>query len=616
MSRVPLRTRVFLALGTVALLPVLVFGLVAVIQATATSHQQQESATLALARLASADLPRQQFPDAGDAARIAALTGGSVTVFGIDGSVRAQAGPDSITTLPVGAGSQPDGMATTVSGVVAALVPLQGPAGQPVGYLALTQPVNDTLDIGVVLAIALTITVLWAVFLSFVLARGLIHPMRELTVTLDRLQAGDLSARIEAPADDELGRLAESHNRLAAALAARNESLHQVLEALAALSPREGIGPLVAAAEQSATTAFGFRSVEVLLAGGADGPGGAAGAGGTGGAGVGNADGAGDGRGATGAQGAPQSDERVPGEAWTVVAPLRLGDDQVGWLRAVVPPMRDWGPADADLLALFGSQLAAAVRNAELYTAVSSLSELKSEFLRGVSHNLQTPLTSIRAFAERLEARDHDPALRIIVEQTDRLTRLVAQLLTVSRLEAGILHPREEVVALAPMIRRAWESLGHDEVRFSLQDESAGWLAVADRDWVDQVVWALLDNAVKHGGGEPIEVAIRVEHAGDGAAEPAGANSVDGPGDRPPGRPSTVDRLVVAVRDHGPGVSDVARERLFDRFATGAANGGTGLGLNVARGLLQAMGGSIAVEHPGEGAAFVFTIPAERPEEA
>ena len=89
-----------------------------------------------------------------------------------------------------------------------------------------------------------------------------------------------------------------------------------------------------------------------------------------------------------------------------------------------------------------------------------------------------------------------------------------------------------------------------------------------------------------------------------------------GPGGQPPGGPSVVDRLVVAIRDHGPGVSDVARERLFDRFATGAANGGTGLGLNVARGLLQAMGGSIVVEHPGEGAAFVFTIPAERPEEA
>ncbi len=579
MSRLSLRSRLFLALATVALLPVLVFGVVAVVRAGSAATEQQQAATLNLARLAAADLPRLQLPDAPAAARLAALTGGSVTVFGIDGSVRAQAGPDAIDALPAAPGSAAstsasDGFATGVGGVVAAVVPLLGSSGQPIGYLALAQPIGGPLDVGVVLAVALAVTVLWAVFLSFILARGLIHPMRELTVTLDRLQAGDLSTRIVAPADDEFGRLAESHNRLAAALAARNESLHQVLEALASLSPREGIGPLVAAAQQSAATAFGFRSVEVLLA-----------------------DGAND---ANSANDAPQADERVPGEAWTVVAPLRLGDDQVGWLRAVVPPQRDWGPADADLLALFGSQLAAAVRNAELYAATSSLSELKSEFLRGVSHNLQTPLTSIRAFAERLEARDHDPALRIIVEQTDRLTRLVAQLLTVSRLEAGILRPREEVVALAPMVRRAWESLGHDEVPFSLRDDSAGWLAVADRDWIDQVVWALLDNAVKHGGGEPIEVAIRVEHAGG----------------QPPHGPAAVDRLVVVVRDHGPGVSDLVRERMFDRFATGAASGGTGLGLNVARGLLEAMGGTIQVEHPGEGAAFVFTVPAEPAEEA
>jgi signal transduction histidine kinase len=603
----------------VALLPVLAFGVIAVWRSSSAQTDQARAATLTLARLAAADLPRLQLPDAPDAARLAALTGGSVTVFGLDGTVRAQAGPAPITVLPAAPGSTlptatSQGYATDTQGTVAAVVPLLGPAGQPIGYLALAQPLGGSADTSVVLAVALTLTVLLAVFLSFALAHSLIHPMRELTFTLDRLQAGDLSARIVAPADDELGRLAESHNRLAAALAARNESLHQVLEALAALSPREGIGPLVAAAERSATTAFGFRSAEVVLADGADSPGGADGAD------VAEANGThgdGDGHGARGAPAAPpRTEERVPGEAWTIVAPLRLGDDQVGWLRAVVPPQRDWGPADTDLLALFASQLAAAARNAELYAEVSSLSELKSEFLRGVSHNLQTPLTSIRAFAERLEARDHDPALRIIVEQTDRLTRLVGQLLTVSRLEAGILKPREEVVALAPMVHRAWESLGHDEVPFSLHDESAGWLALADRDWVDQVVWALLDNAVKHGGGAPVEVEIRVDHAGHGPAESA---SQAVPAAAPASRPvpsANIDRLVVTVRDHGPGVPEAVRQRLFDRFSSGAASGGTGLGLNVARGLLETMGGTIRVEHPGEGAAFVFTLPAEPAGEA
>ncbi len=610
MSRLPLRSRLFLALATVALLPVLVFGVVAVQLATSGAAQQQQSATLRLAQLAAAGLPRQQLPDASAAGRLAALTGGSVTIFDLDGVARSQSGDAAIATLPPFPSSASDGVAMQTGSRIVAVVPLQGAAGQLIGYLALAQPLAGSPDVGVVLAVALTMTVLWGVFLSFALARVLIHPMRELTVTLDRLQAGDLSARIVAPADDELGRLAESHNRLAAALAARNESLHQVLEALAALSPRDGIAPLLATAEGAATTAFGFRSVEIVLAG-------------------------------EGRRNAPEPGERVPGEAWIVVAPLRLSDDEVGWLRAVVPPTRDWGPADTDLLALFGNQLAAAVRNAELYAAANSLSELKSEFLRGVSHNLQTPLTSIRAFAERLATQNHDPGLRIIIEQADRLSRLVAQLLTVSRLEAGTLRPQEEIVALAPLVRRAWESLGHDEVPFTLRDDAAGWLAVADRDWLDQVVWALLDNAVKHGGGAPVEVAIREERAtelgagvggghdrgagaddrgagaddrGAGAGGEPIASSVDGtPHDRV--RPTGA-RLVVTVRDHGPGISEAIRNRIFERFTTGGPTGGTGLGLSVARGLVHAMGGSIWVEHPGDGAAFVFALPAEPPGDA
>jgi signal transduction histidine kinase len=567
MSQLPLQTRLFLALATVALLPVLVFGIVVVERATSAATSEQETSTLDLARLAAADLPSGQLPDQATASRLASATGAGVTVFGPDGTIRARAGASAVGILPDEAGAGTAGTAGTVSsgqGSVVAVVPVQGSDGQPVAYLAVSQSLPGSSEVGVILAIALTLTVLWALFLSYALARGLIHPMRELTVTLDRLQAGDLSARVAAPSDDEFGRLAESHNRLAGALAARNESLHKVLEALAGLSPSAGIPPLVTAAERAATEAFGFRSVEIVLARDADRP-------------------------------RPESGERVPGEAWQLVTPLRVDSEDVGWLSAVIPPMRDWGPADADLLALFARQFAAAVRNAELYAETQSLSELKSEFLRGVSHNLQTPLTSIRAFAERLASRSDDPAARIIVEQADRLSRLVAQLLTVSRLEAGTLRPQEEVLALAPLIHRAWESLGHAGVSFELQDDSSGWLAVADRDWVDQVVWALLDNAVKHGGGAAIEVAVRHEPGGD------------------PARPGS---LVVVVRDHGPGVSAAMRARIFDRFASGGASGGTGLGLNVARGLVEAMGGSIRAEHPGEGAAFVFSLPAEPPGDA
>ena len=584
MSRLPLRSRLFLALATVALLPVVLFGVVALVRVTTSASEQQQAAVLSLARLAAAEASVDGLPDASTAGRLAALTGDSVTIFGVDGRVRARSGTAPIAELPAGWNAQATGSAVQVESVLVGVVPLQGATGGTIGYLALAQAQAGSADVGVVLAVALVVAVIWAVFLSFALARALIQPLRELTVTLDRLQAGDLTARLVAPADDELGRLASSHNRLAAALDERNRSLHLVLEALAGLSQREGPASLVAAAERAATGAFGFRSVRIELAGDRS-------------------------------TDLPVGDERVPGEAFTVVAPLRLDDDDVGWLVAVVPPMRDWSAADADLLALYGRQLAAAVRNAELYQETRSLSELKSEFLRGVSHNLQTPLTSIRAFAERLAGRNQDPALRIIVEQADRLSRLVGQLLTVSRLEAGTLHPHEEVVALAPLARRAWESLAHDDVPFSLRDDSAGWLALVDRDWLDQVIWALLDNAVKHGGGAPIELTIRAVRPTAPASDDAGGHRA-GVAEREPGDAEawSRDHLIVTVHDQGPGISIAVRERIFDRFATGA-NGGTGLGLNVARGLLHAMGGDVWVEDGHDGATFAFAVPAEAPEE-
>ena len=76
---------------------------------------------------------------------------------------------------------------------------------------------------------------------------------------------------------------------------------------------------------------------------------------------------------------------------------------------------------------------------------------------------------------------------------------MVRQLLTVTRLESGALKPRSEVVALSTRVRKAWEALGVDDVAFELDDDADRWLAIADADQLDQVLWALLDNAVKYG---------------------------------------------------------------------------------------------------------------------
>ena len=155
-------------------------------------------------------------------------------------------------------------------------------------------------------------------------------------------------------------------------------------------------------------------------------------------------------------------------------------------------------------------------------------------------------------------------------------------------------RPRLEVFSLAARVRRNWEALGAAEVPFSVEDRSEGWLALADPDQVDQVLWAILDNAVDYGGRTAIEVTISLDAlAGD---------------------------LAVTIADHGPGVPAGDRDRLFGRFERGAqrpTGEGSGLGLYVSRELCRAMSGDLVLEpaEPGRGAAFTITLPAEAPEE-
>jgi signal transduction histidine kinase len=231
--------------------------------------------------------------------------------------------------------------------------------------------------------------------------------------------------------------------------------------------------------------------------------------------------------------------------------------------------------------------------------ALRAADEAKDDFLRGVSHNLQTPLTRIRAYADGLYEQSGDPRARVITEQSERLSRMVRQLLTVTRVDAGTLRPRLEVLALAPRVRRAWEALGADEVELDLDDRSDGWLAIADGGQVDQVVWALLDNAVKYGAGAPVAVTIVPGEAGE---------------------------LRMTIADGGPGIEEEDRARLFGRFergsgeaaTAGSGSEGSGLGLYVSLALCRSMGGDLTLEpaEPGRGASFTVVLPAEVAEEA
>ena len=394
--------------------------------------------------------------------------------------------------------------------------------------------------------------------------------LRRITVAVERVAAGEYSPPIHMTGDDELARLAESHNRIAAEAQRRNRELARLLNAIAGYSPAQGVPALAAQAEQDACAVFGLIDSRLLFVD----------------------------------PSTVRAEERIPGEPKPVRAEVLAGAEKLGLLSGHLPATRSWERADQNLLDLFTSEVGVALRNAELFGQIDKqnarlleLDAAKDEFLRGISHNLQTPLTSIRAYVDQIRMSSAeagaDRRLQIVAEQADRLTRMVRQLLTLTRLEAGVLRQEAEVIAMASRVRRAWEALNAASVEFDLDDQASGWLAVADPDQLDQVLWALLDNAVKYGGREgKIEVAIRADEA--------------------------TSRLIVTIGDHGPGVSEEDRGKLFVRFQRGSAmpsGDGTGLGLYVSRQLIRKMGGDLVLDpaREGMGACFTVSLPGEPP---
>jgi two-component system sensor histidine kinase KdpD len=282
-----------------------------------------------------------------------------------------------------------------------------------------------------------------------------------------------------------------------------------------------------------------------------------------------------------------RSDQTVVG-AIVLVAdnarPLRLGEQELRVVRA------------------FANQAALAVerdRQQEERTQARALAEtdrLRTALLNAVSHDLRTPLASIKASASSLldPTVDWSPQqrrefLETIDQETDRLTRLVHNLLDMSRIEAGALDPRLVETALpdvtGPVVRLA-RSKTSQPIDVDVPDDLP--TVLVDPVRLDQVLTNLLDNARHYAGGEAVTVRGR---------------AVGG-------------RVEVRVVDHGPGIPEAERERVFDQFYRLRRNGrtpldGTGMGLVISKGIVEALGGTIRVEAtPGGGATFVVNLAA------
>ena len=226
----------------------------------------------------------------------------------------------------------------------------------------------------------------------------------------------------------------------------------------------------------------------------------------------------------------------------------------------------------------------------QAYRQVAQALQVQRDFLADVSHELRTPLTTIRGNLALLgrstpvEVEEREDILADMVDESERLIRLVNDILALARAEAGRQMQCERVL-LKPLIEDVCRQAHLLETDRIIEcDAMEDVTALADRDALKQVLLILLDNALKHTTG-PIRVTL-TEH------------------DR---------QVAIGVHDTGPGISSELSERIFDRFYRGDASrstSGFGLGLSIAEALVGAQLGTLEVDSDVErGSTFTVTLP-------
>jgi PAS domain S-box-containing protein len=289
-----------------------------------------------------------------------------------------------------------------------------------------------------------------------------------------------------------------------------------------------------------------------------------------------------------------------------LILPLRTRREMLGALViAANDPERRITDDKLPLAEELAERAALAVENAKLYTEqvdarrkVEDLSRLKDEFLSIASHELRTPVTSIKGYTQLAKTliRENDlptseEYLDIALDQIDRMSRLIVELLDVSRIETGRLEIRHEPISWVQFVR-GMVNRQHTAVsdrRFHLNVPNTDAVVMGDRDRLEQVLGNLLENAVKY-SPEGSEIFVDVQERGD--------------------------QIVTSVCDRGIGIPNDELSQVFERFHRGrqvsSTNyGGLGLGLYIAKEIVDRHSGAISVESKeGSGTTFFFSLPA------
>lgn len=293
------------------------------------------------------------------------------------------------------------------------------------------------------------------------------------------------------------------------------------------------------------------------------------------------------------------------GFAAVIVVPLLAGGRPVGVMTFVATkPHRNYGSQSLSLAEELAHRCALAMENARLYREAQHAIGLRDDFFSVASHELKTPVTALLAYTQfmlRRAERQHgltdkqiDEALEEVHWQSERIGRLVAQLLDTSRLDAGKLALDPEITDLSELVRAAVYTARSTNPRHTITIHAAtGTHALVDPVRFEQVITNLVDNAIKYSpDGGPIEVSLT--------------------------RPDLA-HVRLTVSDHGIGIPAEHRSHVFDRFYqahTGyhfAGVAGMGLGLYISRRIVEMHGGTIQIDAPeGGGSRLTVTLPSGR----
>jgi two-component system phosphate regulon sensor histidine kinase PhoR len=415
-----------------------------------------------------------------------------------------------------------------------------------------------------VLAASLAIGAVLLVF-NYWLSRRIVLPIRALTRAADALRSGDYEASLHVRNRDEIGQLASAFNRMRTEMASRENQLREANQVLSAVleGMRDGVIAVddrerVLFANDAAGSLMGFR--------------------------------AGDARGRL-------LLETVRNHRLREAVVELLSNPRQRHLQLEITDAQDSLTLSVNATVL--SPESGVVMVFHNLTEHRQLQSMRRDFVANVSHELKTPLSSIKAYAETLsngainDPQHRDRFVEQIEEQADRLHRLIVDLLSLSRIESGRehleLHPVDLPSLVGCCLRDQQPAADMKQIRLLVRDDLPQARVRADEDGLRQILNNLIDNAIKY---------------------------------TPPGGTVTVGWQVqgtmisIAVEDTGIGIPPPLQARIFERFfrvdkARSRELGGTGLGLAIVKHLAQGFGGTVSVRsQPDQGSCFLVELPA------